>query len=346
MPTNDTLWYGLIIKTDQGATGDFAYCNFSEASGAIAETCCNHQESVSYRNIIFKNNISALTGYNGYKSVVDSCEFYNNLVAIRNADKNIKNSVFLNNEYGLFKTERINIDSSYFAQNETAIYGGRGYLSNTVIENNIIGIRSNYEGFNIQECKILNNDIGVQLGSYDNYYPPTKYNEICYNRIYNVENLDDINKDLTKNCWCTSDSVEIESKLYDGYDNIFIGLLNYSIYDSNCVNELRQVIKIVLRVEDYHEIPESFSLSQNYPNPFNPTTTIKFTISDLRFAILKVYDVLGNEIATLINEELPAGEYEVEFNPASSIRYPASGIYFYQLRVGNFIETKKMLLIK
>jgi hypothetical protein len=61
---------------------------------------------------------------------------------------------------------------------------------------------------------------------------------------------------------------------------------------------------------------------------------------------LKVYDVLGNEIATLVNEEKPAGEYEVEFNPASSIRYPATGIYFYQLRSGSFIQTKKMVLIK
>jgi hypothetical protein len=69
---------------------------------------------------------------------------------------------------------------------------------------------------------------------------------------------------------------------------------------------------------------------------------------------LKVFDVLGNEVATLINEEKPAGTYEVEFRPESSIRNPASGIYFYQLRVGvpetssgqAFVETKKMLLLK
>jgi hypothetical protein len=103
----------------------------------------------------------------------------------------------------------------------------------------------------------------------------------------------------------------------------------------------------VVSVEDETPTqPTEFSLSQNYPNPFNPTTTIRFTISDLRFTILKVYDVLGNEVATLVNEELPAGEYEVEFNPASSIRYPASGIYFYQLRAGDYSATKKMILLK
>ena len=104
---------------------------------------------------------------------------------------------------------------------------------------------------------------------------------------------------------------------------------------------------IVVSVEDETpNLPAEFSLSQNYPNPFNPTTTIRFTISELRFTILKIYDVLGNEIATLVNEELPAGEYEVKFNPASGIRYPASGIYFYQLRAGGFVQTKKMLLLK
>ena len=61
---------------------------------------------------------------------------------------------------------------------------------------------------------------------------------------------------------------------------------------------------------------------------------------------LKVYDILGNEITTLVNEEKPSGEYEVEFSPESSIKQPASGIYFYQLKAGEFIQTKKMVLIK
>ena len=96
-------------------------------------------------------------------------------------------------------------------------------------------------------------------------------------------------------------------------------------------------------IEDEFEItPNQFSLSQNYPNPFNPTTTIKFTILDLRFTILKVYDVLGNEIATLINEEKPAGSYEVEFDAFSL----SSGIYFYRLKSGSYIETKKMIVLK
>ena len=98
-------------------------------------------------------------------------------------------------------------------------------------------------------------------------------------------------------------------------------------------------------------LPDNFFLSQNYPNPFNPSTKIKFTIPNAVIAsetkqsqlvTLNVFDILGNEVAILINEEKPAGSYEVEFN-ASSL---ASGIYFYTLQAGSFIETKKMVLMK
>ncbi len=92
--------------------------------------------------------------------------------------------------------------------------------------------------------------------------------------------------------------------------------------------------------------PLVFSLEQNYPNPFNPTTNIKFLIADFGSVSLKIYDVLGNEVATLINEEKPAGNYEVEFHSAVSNRQLASGIYYYQLRAGIFVETKKMVLMK
>ena len=96
--------------------------------------------------------------------------------------------------------------------------------------------------------------------------------------------------------------------------------------------------------------PLEFSLEQNYPNPFNPTTKIKYTIpsvtlrqaqSDILVS-LKVFDVLGNEVATLVNEFKPAGEYNIDFTAASL----PSGVYFYQLKAGEFIQTRKMILLK
>ncbi|MGB5847989.1 MAG: T9SS type A sorting domain-containing protein [Ignavibacteriaceae bacterium] len=89
-------------------------------------------------------------------------------------------------------------------------------------------------------------------------------------------------------------------------------------------------------------LPIEYALKQNYPNPFNPTTTINYQIPELSFVTLKVYDVLGSEIITLVNEEKPVGSYEVEFNAAGL----PSGVYFYQLNAGEFINTKKMILLK
>ena len=89
-------------------------------------------------------------------------------------------------------------------------------------------------------------------------------------------------------------------------------------------------------------LPTEFNLSQNYPNPFNPSTTINFSVPKSEFVTLKLYDVLGNEIETLVNDQKPAGNYEVAFN-ASNL---PSGVYYYQLKAGNSIETKKMVLMK
>jgi hypothetical protein len=92
-------------------------------------------------------------------------------------------------------------------------------------------------------------------------------------------------------------------------------------------------------VNDY---PAKYFLAQNYPNPFNPTTTIRFEIPERSIVTIKVYDVLGSEIATLINEEKSVGKYDVEFDGSGL----SSGIYFYQLTAGSFSETKKMILLR
>ena len=81
---------------------------------------------------------------------------------------------------------------------------------------------------------------------------------------------------------------------------------------------------------------------QNYLNPFNPSTTINYSIPELSFVTVNIYDVLGSEIATLVNEEKPAGEYEVEWNPSNV----PGGVYFYQLKSEGYVETKKMVLMK
>jgi hypothetical protein len=89
-------------------------------------------------------------------------------------------------------------------------------------------------------------------------------------------------------------------------------------------------------------IPAEYSLSQNYPNPFNPVTTIKYSIPNSGFVSLKVFDILGKEVITLVNGNAPAGNYSVEFHSGNL----ASGLYFYKFNSGNFSDTKKLVITK
>ncbi len=95
-------------------------------------------------------------------------------------------------------------------------------------------------------------------------------------------------------------------------------------------------------VKVQNQIPLQYELYQNYPNPFNPATAISYQLSAFSHVTLKVYDVLGNEIKTLVNEYKPAGKYTVNFD-ASKL---ASGVYFYRLNVNDYTSTKKLLLLK
>jgi len=111
-----------------------------------------------------------------------------------------------------------------------------------------------------------------------------------------------------------------------------------SIYDAS--DESFRINYVVSVGENV--IATVYKLHQNFPNPFNPTTTIKYQIPELSIVTIKIYDVLGNELASLINEEKPAGNFEVEFNATAL----SSGIYYYKLVAGDFIDVKKMILLK
>ncbi len=103
-------------------------------------------------------------------------------------------------------------------------------------------------------------------------------------------------------------------------------------------------ISTITKVENEPKLLSGFSLEQNYPNPFNPSTVISWRLAVGSHVILKLYDVLGNEMATLVNEEQNAGVHNYELG-IGNYDFPG-GVYFYQLRAGNFVQTKKFVLIK
>jgi len=139
--------------------------------------------------------------------------------------------------------------------------------------------------------------------------------------------------------------------------------ISYSFVDENVLSgtyqyRLKQIdydgtFKYSPTVEVEIISPSEYQLYQNYPNPFNPNTMISYQLPVSSNVSLKIYDALGNEVLTLVDDFKSAGKYEVEFNPESSIKNPASGIYFYQLKAtpnggqaGDFTQTMKMILLK
>ncbi|MFH0734913.1 MAG: T9SS type A sorting domain-containing protein [bacterium] len=128
-----------------------------------------------------------------------------------------------------------------------------------------------------------------------------------------------------------------------GVNHSFVDIPNEATYvEAPCVWADMSPCPFTGVEKENDNLPSTYSLEQNYPNPFNPSTTINFSIPQAGLVTLKVYDLLGQEVASLVNDELAAGNYNVNFN-ASSL---TSGIYFYSVTSNNFVATKKMMLIK
>jgi hypothetical protein len=134
---------------------------------------------------------------------------------------------------------------------------------------------------------------------------------------------------------------ELATGAIPGIDRLSaISLLKY--YDQNIQAFYDEQFPVSVEQKGNKLIPDSFELYQNYPNPFNPTTIIRYAIPNTADVSIKVFDILGNELAALVNEEKTAGEYEVEFINKGL----TSGVYFYQLNAGSVVQTRKMTLIK
>ncbi|MGE5458791.1 MAG: T9SS type A sorting domain-containing protein [Methanococcaceae archaeon] len=148
-------------------------------------------------------------------------------------------------------------------------------------------------------------------------------------KFYSSEDNGETWNEITENLTLTT----VNDMIIDKNDTMYLAT-DESVWRSNpdYAVDVKEKIKPTL----------SYSLSQNYPNPFNPTTEIKYSVPVSGFVSLKIYDILGKEISSLVSEQKDAGEYTVTFNGS---RYP-SGVYFYTIRSGSFTETKKIILLK
>jgi len=309
-------WAGIRVKNSLGAKASFEYSDFKYASSSNTSDCCWNGGPIYYSHCRFEENTFAMTGYTGYDINIDDSEFINNTYGITSADKVINNSSFTGNDYGLYQTERIDVNNSTFTNNGTALDGGRGLLQNSTITNNTVGVDSFFEGFEIRNNVISNNGTGIKTSNYGGYTPPIKNNEICDNTAYNVENLDNINKDLTDNCWCTQVESTIESKLKDGYDDVNLGLFNYSIYDTSCNSIIDEVIKDqTLSVDNFIAILEKTIV---YPNPTSSDVTVKMNQNTEELTV-RLFDISGRLI--FVAEYTSVEQIELNLNHLSNGNY-------------------------
>jgi len=175
------------------------------------------------------------------------------------------------------------------------------------------------------KCELVNASTNNVVGTFDN---------VTYNK-FNVQEY--ANPSYLINC----NGIE-EGDYYLRLFSTVNDEVMYSISEIQKDNVSLEKQNFILRNFKGEVSPIDFTLEQNYPNPFNPSTTILYQIPQDGIVTLKIYDILGAEVATLVNEQKVAGKYEVNFN-ASQL---ASGVYIYKIQAGDFVSSKKMILIK
>ena len=171
--------------------------------------------------------------------------------------------------------------------------------------------------------------------------------EIREGIIFNAKIKNNLNKKLILEASGLNNFKDYEIYLLDKYARSFYNLNNKNIIEikpSSNEKDFQIIIGSRNFIEDIKKenIPIDYFLSNNYPNPFNPVTTIEYSIPQKEFVTVKIYDVLGKEIKTLVNEEKIAGYYQIEFEAKGL----SSGVYFYQLQAGSFTNTKKLILLR
>jgi hypothetical protein len=282
---------GCEFKNNQYAiqfNADMVYSNCLFEGNGVGQAAQISYGSMSATNCEFLNNFCSFTWSNninvsnctftgngnniiGSPGTITDCIFNNNTNAITEANSNtILNCSFENNEIGIDASGSMNINNCFFQGNGTAMRMG----DNSVITNN----------------QILNNDRGIVITGWSPNSMNISDNIICYNNLYNLENATDKNFDVNANCFCSSDSSYIEGLIYDGYDDITRGLVNYAIYDDSCQNVLEYVVKVNLggsaniettNITDFH----AYFVSLN-----------ELMIISEKDQIIQLYDGLGRKI--------------------------------------------------
>jgi hypothetical protein len=303
-------FYAVLVGTDLIAED----CTFFGNENAI-----NGWANFTFNNCVFDNNLSALSIYASWLEMNNCIIRNNNLgININTGSYNgtlVKNTLFENNVIAYNYANNGLIDSCLFIGNTEAVINTT-YLtvSNSNFKINGTALQVGF-GSQVNNCQIEQNQTGVAFGpiSFGQPLPIVENNRICSNDLYNIDNRTDLNIFIPTNCFCVTDSTEIESKIFDGYDDITKGLISYAIFDTSCANVLRLINKSDNPTSlEENKIEETI---QVFPNPVNDQLTISKNNSFNAFTLNTIdgkevlNDVLGTENTYINMSDLPSGIY-------------------------------------
>jgi hypothetical protein len=255
-----------------GNAAQISYGTLTASNCQFLNNFCSFtwSNNINVSNCTFDGNENNIVGSPG---TITDCIFNNNTNAVTEANGiTIVNCSFENNQIGIDASGSMNINNCFFQGNGTAMRMG----DNSIITNN----------------QILNNDRGIVITGWSPNSMGISDNIICNNTLYNLENGTDKNFDVNANCFCSSDSTYIEGLIYDGYDDITRGLVNYAIYDDSCQNVLEYVVKIDLGGSANIEATST----AEFQAFFMSTNDLKF-ISETN-QVVHLYDGMGRKIST------------------------------------------------
>ena len=327
--TNQYAWSGILIKGTQGGSIDLNAIHLKNAYHALDndQTDSTHHR---WRHMRFEHNYFGLM----YPSTMD-----------------VDSSVFHNNFYGLFINANSQVDTNFitncrFTQNNvgssgfySAIRGcsftdnGQGiYQANSCIIENCsftgnVWAADVYNDTYFTDNVVEDNDNGLTVARTAAWgtgggVPVVEDNRLCSNTLYNVLNGSDFNLELEKNCFCLSDSAAIDAKIYDGYDDITRGLLNFAVYDSTCTTQLYRVLKVNLVGESEASALKLSAL----PNPIQDVLRVDGLQPGIRIQITSaVGQLVEDRIAEQSNERFdaqfwPSGIYLIQAEGYPSVK--------------------------
>lgn len=236
---------------------ELVYNNCTFQSNAVGQATQLIGGSMTANNTQFINNFCSVA-YSGYINL-NNCNFIGNQNNLIGSPGMVTNCQFINNVFGFMETGGITVTNCLFDGNTTGIEGTYSCnINNNTFINNGIALKMG-DACTVSQNEINNNDIGIQVLAYDPNTTQINDNSICYNSVHNLENLTDRNYQVNLNCFCSQDSTVIENGIFDGYDDITRGLVNYAIYDDSCQTILNYVSKVNLGSAQLDELDNDWT---------------------------------------------------------------------------------------